>query len=279
MDALEWTKVLMALVVCPNLDAQSSETACLLGESPCITDCKALFDAAQNEHGSAGKGLAEKRTAIELLMIQEKIKQVNGKWRWVDTTQQMADGLTKVSVRQIFADRLRRCVHALKYDPSFTAGKKVTANERARRERELDTAEDHALQCDDSSQPNWMRIASVVTKLYAASKLPVVKGESTCQAVAVQSSEVELWHHTVDKQWLLTIVFIIGVAFGMLCVLFCWELRDRFKVQTVVVRNVMTQSQCMYDTGHTQSRFRLVPEYAQGAWPDSDRPQPDRDGQ
>ena len=44
--------------------------------------------------------------------------------------QQLADGLTKLQVGQNFAEILRRRWHALKFDPTFTAGKKLTAKQR-----------------------------------------------------------------------------------------------------------------------------------------------------
>ena len=57
---------------------------------------------------------------------------------WTNSFQQLADGLTKVSARQFMADSLRRGTHALKYDPEFTAGKKVNAKDRAKIANELD---------------------------------------------------------------------------------------------------------------------------------------------
>ena len=138
VDALGWAKVMMALIVRPDLKPDSGDAQRLFGRSPLITDCKALYDAARSM--SAGRGLQEKRTAIEVLMINEKMREINADWAWTDTHQQMADGLTKVGVRQQFADKPKRGVHALKYDPSSTAGKKIAQADRDSHERELDDA-------------------------------------------------------------------------------------------------------------------------------------------
>ena len=186
VDALGWAKVMMAMIVRPDLKPDSDEAQRLFGRSPLITDCKALYDAARSM--SAGRGLQEKRTAIEVLMINEKMHEINADWAWTDTHQQMADGLTKVSVRQQFADKLKRGMHALKYDPSFTAGKMIAQADRDSRERKLDDAaaknhddayevrenDAHATNLDKQLMrpvPNYAAIIARVTALHQAGLL------------------------------------------------------------------------------------------------------------
>ena len=48
--------------------------------------------------------------------------------------------MTKLTSRQRFAETLRRAWHALKFDPSFTAGKKVTADKKQEQDDELNEA-------------------------------------------------------------------------------------------------------------------------------------------
>ena len=129
---------MLTLILQPQADPLSRDTLRQLGRSPCVTDCKALFDAARSF--TSGRGISEKRTSIEIQMINEKMLELDGVWRWTDTLQQLADGLTKLSVRQQFVEKLRRGVHALKWDPTFTAGKKLSKQELARREQELNEA-------------------------------------------------------------------------------------------------------------------------------------------
>ena len=46
-------------------------------------------------------------------MINEKMTEILGTWKWTNTMQQLADGLTKLQARQNFAEILRRRWHAL----------------------------------------------------------------------------------------------------------------------------------------------------------------------
>ncbi|CAK0823245.1 unnamed protein product [Prorocentrum cordatum] len=139
--ALMWVKVFLAVSLRPDLGHDTAMT--YLGESPFITDAKCLYDASRS--ATAGLGIAEKRTAIEVKIVNEQLAEVNARWKWVNTQQQMADGLTKLSARQMMADVLRRGVHALRYDPDFVAGKKLTKRAMEQREKELDQAREELL--------------------------------------------------------------------------------------------------------------------------------------
>ena len=58
-----------------------------------------------------------------------------GYMKWVNSSQQVADGLTKPGAKDNFAHVLKRGVHALKFDPSFTAAKKVAKDAKAGEEQ------------------------------------------------------------------------------------------------------------------------------------------------
>ena len=96
----------------------------MFGESPLIFDAKSLYDAAQSV--SSGLRLSEKRTAIEVTIVRERLEVLHGHWRWVNSAQQLADGLTKPTARDTFAEQLRRNVHLLKYDPRIQLQRKST---------------------------------------------------------------------------------------------------------------------------------------------------------
>ena len=67
------------------------KTADTLGLSAiAVTDCKSLFDAVHQQNPS----LTEKRTIIDLVGIKEALQ--NGRLKWVPTSEQLADGLTKL---------------------------------------------------------------------------------------------------------------------------------------------------------------------------------------
>ena len=63
---------------------------------PCYvcTDCKSLYDAFQKITPS----LDERRTLIDVLSIRQTISELGG-LRWIPTTEQLANALTKVDVK------------------------------------------------------------------------------------------------------------------------------------------------------------------------------------
>ena len=138
VDELERLKVFAAAMVNPLIDISINETMAMFGESPLITDAKSLYDAAQSV--SSGLRLSEKRTAIEVTIVRERLEALHGHWRWVNSAQQLADGLTKPTARDIFAEQLRRNVHQLKYDPTYTAAKKVDKELRDQEREEHEEA-------------------------------------------------------------------------------------------------------------------------------------------
>ena len=72
VDALEWAKVFIALILQPDKKADDESLCRVLGQSPVVTDAKARYDASRSE--SAGLGLTEKRTAIELKILSERME-------------------------------------------------------------------------------------------------------------------------------------------------------------------------------------------------------------
>ena len=56
--------------------------------------------------------------------------ELKGELRWVSSERQWADGLTKLSARQLLAGRLRHGRVGFYWDPSYVAAKKKTAAER-----------------------------------------------------------------------------------------------------------------------------------------------------
>ena len=120
--------------------------------SPVVTDVKGLFDAARNMSATQGLSAANKRTAVDVRIVCERMSRFDGQWYWTNTLQQVSDGLTKVQARQRFVEILRRGYHALKFDLTFTAGKKLTTEQRQQRENELHQAAEfkaNILCCDE----------------------------------------------------------------------------------------------------------------------------------
>ena len=135
VDELEWLKVFNAALVNPLVDIQDDETMKKTGESALVTDAKSLFDASKSM--SSGLKLSEKRTAIEVAIVKQRLRAMDGTWRWVNSHQQLADGLTKTAAKEKFHEVLQRGVHQLRYDENFVAAKKVTAETKKKQAEEV----------------------------------------------------------------------------------------------------------------------------------------------
>ena len=68
-----------------------------------------------------------------MAIVAERVKAMEASWRWVSSHQQLADGLTKPEI-------LSRGNHQIKFDPNFTAAKKVSHTDREEQERQLQEA-------------------------------------------------------------------------------------------------------------------------------------------
>ena len=126
IDALEFSKLFYVGMFVPSVSMQDDSVLREIGMSLVVTDAKALFDAARNMSVTQGSSAANKRTVIDVKIVCERMSRFDGQWCWTSTLQQVSDGLTKVQARQRLVEILRRGHHALKFDPTFTAGKKLT---------------------------------------------------------------------------------------------------------------------------------------------------------
>lgn len=69
--------------------------------------------------------MSERRTAvIDVPSVAERVKTMEARRKWVNSHQQVLDGLTKQAARDGFGEVLARGTHQLKFDPTFTAAKK-----------------------------------------------------------------------------------------------------------------------------------------------------------
>ena len=83
----------------PTLPIESEQTLRCSGLSYVLTDAKSLFDA------------------IKVAIVAERVKAMEASWRWVNSHQQLADGLTKPAANDRFAEILSRGNHQMKFDP------------------------------------------------------------------------------------------------------------------------------------------------------------------
>ena len=74
--------------------------------------------------------VTDRRSSLEIRVVKEQIQSLGGTLRWVSTDRQLADGLTKASMRQNLAHKLRHGRLKFLYDPDYVAAKKKTVAER-----------------------------------------------------------------------------------------------------------------------------------------------------
>ena len=98
MDVLEY--LLIIWEGCLNSDFQLRQVSELKPSLPSALVDDSLKAEIPNLQG-------DKRTKIEVMVTKQKMLGMNTKLRWVSSEIQLADGVTKTSARQLFADRLR----------------------------------------------------------------------------------------------------------------------------------------------------------------------------
>ena len=89
VDALEWAVVFLAVILDPDADPSDESLGLRFQVKPVITDSRGLCDASRSQ--TAGLGLSERRSAIELASLGERMTTIGATWRWTNTTQQVAD--------------------------------------------------------------------------------------------------------------------------------------------------------------------------------------------
>ena len=105
-------------------------------QSVMVCDSRNLYDALSKIE-SSGLHLEEKRTAIEVLSIRERTQAAGVTLRWVDSDQQLADGLSKNNEYEQLLEICHQGAFRLVFDPRFTSAKKK--RQAAARERRLRT--------------------------------------------------------------------------------------------------------------------------------------------
>ena len=92
-------------------------------QSVMVCDSRNLYDALSKIE-SSGLHLEEKRTAIEVLSIRERTQATGVTIRWVDSDQQLADGLSKNNEYEQLLEICQQGAFRLVFDPRFTSAKK-----------------------------------------------------------------------------------------------------------------------------------------------------------
>ena len=91
MDEMMLIRTIISLMLFPGQDPREPTTA-QLGKAAAVMDARALYDALQKNGFNSQQ---DKRTAIEILCIQDELKRQAALSRWVSSEMMLADGLTK----------------------------------------------------------------------------------------------------------------------------------------------------------------------------------------
>ena len=132
VDVLNYLRLFFMECLVPyNMDLRRTDE--ILENTPTahvITDCKSLYDALERSE-TAGLGLAERRTSIEVAATRDSMRHTNITTKWVNSDRQLADILTKPTVPN-------HAIHALQqtgkwkiiFDASFTSAKNLRKQRR-----------------------------------------------------------------------------------------------------------------------------------------------------
>ena len=104
-----------------------------------VVDAKNIYDGIVKIE-SSGLQLEEKRTAIELLAIKQRLRQAAIALRWVNSDQQLSDALTKSWQHEGLIRALQEGKWRIVFDPSYQSAKRVRALKRSNQDETWDLA-------------------------------------------------------------------------------------------------------------------------------------------
>ena len=96
MSSIHWLRVL--ILEARGLEMSAREWTREVASLPyiCVTDSKSLYDMIQKCMNPASQ-CDDKRTSIDVALIKQELKDLNGVIRWIDGRTMLADSLTKVA--------------------------------------------------------------------------------------------------------------------------------------------------------------------------------------
>ena len=90
-----------------------------------VTDAKSLYDVVRKGSlNTAGLGLRDKYSTLEMLSVLERLERGSTLTRWVNSEAQLADALTKPQVSSSLHKVLQEHMWTLVYDERFVSAKK-----------------------------------------------------------------------------------------------------------------------------------------------------------
>ena len=131
---VEWLSLMMSEAIDGPFQLRQAR-AVLSRRCPLLaTDCKSLYDHLVSP--SSPTAIDDRRTSIDVVIIRESLKDLQGIIRWLPTDRMVADGLTKDKLDP--EDLLRSCVRSGVYQiaPETTVLARQAAERELRKERQ-----------------------------------------------------------------------------------------------------------------------------------------------
>ena len=123
---LMYTRLCWAELCGRTVDPGAFEKTLQSVQGVMVTDAKSLYDVVRKgELNTAGLGLRDKYSTLEMLSILERLRIGDTTTRWVNSDAQLADALTKPKTSSSLHKVLQEHMWTLVYDERFTSAKKL----------------------------------------------------------------------------------------------------------------------------------------------------------
>ena len=127
MDAHEFTKqMLIEWYKAEPIAPKDMDRALQKIQSVVVTDSKNLYDYVVRA-GTSGLQLEEKRLALEVLSIRERVRSSGVQFRWLDSDPQLADGVSKPFAFYELVAAFQKKHLSIEFDDQFTSAEKKRA--------------------------------------------------------------------------------------------------------------------------------------------------------
>ena len=101
-DSTEWVRTLLSSLTDASFNMKSFASELHKWPATVVTDCKSLYDVLSKDN-STGQATTEKRGAIEMILLKDKVAEGSLEVRWCPTAHMKVDPLTKDMRRDILS--------------------------------------------------------------------------------------------------------------------------------------------------------------------------------
>ena len=138
LDMLEFAKVRFSLFLDPWKSLSDVESIFeKQHKSPVINDAKSVYDALEKTESST-RNLAQRRTAVEVTAIRQRLEHGFIYTSWVNSDGQIADGLAKPQTALKLLEIMSAGRWKIVWDATFQKARKIKLAERSEGRRDFD---------------------------------------------------------------------------------------------------------------------------------------------